>query len=140
MKDSRRGGTKVLSVVDVILRSNGRDEVICARSYYDWACLAATEHSNGWDDVIRACCYCDICVKINMVLLPSQKEMPTNYSPPDHPATCSSVLLSKRMRTSRNALTLSDIFSGSYCCGFISLRRNLSDIFMGSYCCHVVGL
>jgi hypothetical protein len=31
MKDSRRGGTKILSVVDVILSSNGRDEVICAR-------------------------------------------------------------------------------------------------------------
>jgi hypothetical protein len=33
MKDSRRGGTKVLSVVDVILSSNGRDEVIRARFY-----------------------------------------------------------------------------------------------------------
>jgi hypothetical protein len=33
MKDSRRGGTKVLSVVDVILNSDGRDEVIRARCY-----------------------------------------------------------------------------------------------------------
>jgi hypothetical protein len=33
MKDNRRGGTKVLSVVDVILSSNGRDEVIRARFY-----------------------------------------------------------------------------------------------------------
>jgi hypothetical protein len=33
MRDSRRGGTKVLSVVDVILSSNGHDEVICARCY-----------------------------------------------------------------------------------------------------------
>jgi hypothetical protein len=33
MKDNRRGGTKVLSVVDVILSSNGRDEVIRACFY-----------------------------------------------------------------------------------------------------------
>jgi hypothetical protein len=33
MKDSRHGGTKVLSVVDVILSSNERDEVICAHCY-----------------------------------------------------------------------------------------------------------
>jgi hypothetical protein len=33
MKDSRRGGTKVLSVVDVIVSSNGHDEVICACCY-----------------------------------------------------------------------------------------------------------
>jgi hypothetical protein len=33
MKDSRRGGTKVLSVVDVILSSIERDEVIHAHCY-----------------------------------------------------------------------------------------------------------
>jgi hypothetical protein len=33
MMDSRRGGTKVLSVVDMILSSNGCDEVIRARCY-----------------------------------------------------------------------------------------------------------
>jgi hypothetical protein len=33
VKDSRRGGAKVLSVVDVILSSNGHDEVIRAHCY-----------------------------------------------------------------------------------------------------------
>jgi hypothetical protein len=33
MKDSRHGGTKFLSVVDVIFSSNERDEVICAHCY-----------------------------------------------------------------------------------------------------------
>jgi hypothetical protein len=33
VKDNRRGGTKVLSVVVVILTSNGHDEVICAHYY-----------------------------------------------------------------------------------------------------------
>jgi hypothetical protein len=33
LQDSRRGGTKLLSVVDVILSSNGRDEVICTHRY-----------------------------------------------------------------------------------------------------------
>jgi hypothetical protein len=47
MKDSRRGGTKVLSVVDVILSRNERDEVIRARCYCDRARLAATKRSNG---------------------------------------------------------------------------------------------
>jgi hypothetical protein len=47
MKDSRRGGTKVLSVVDVILSRNERDEVIRARCYCDQARLAATKRSNG---------------------------------------------------------------------------------------------
>jgi hypothetical protein len=33
MKDSKRGGTKVLSVVELILSSNEHDEVICACCY-----------------------------------------------------------------------------------------------------------
>jgi hypothetical protein len=129
-----------LSVVDVILSSNGRDEVICACCYCDQARLAATEHSNGRDDVIPTRCYYDICVTITMALLLSQKEMPTYYCPPDHAATCSNVLVGKSTRTSRNVHSLLHIFMGSYCCGFISWRRNLSDIFTGSYCCHVVAL
>jgi hypothetical protein len=33
-------------------RSNGLSEVIRARCYYDQACLAVTEHSNGCGDGI----------------------------------------------------------------------------------------
>jgi hypothetical protein len=123
----------------MILSSNGRDEVIRAHCYCDRARLAATKCSNRWDDVICARCYYDIFEKIDTALLPSHKEMPTHYSPHDHPTTRSRVLVGKSMRMSRNAHTLSDILSRSYYYGFISLRRNMLDIFMGSYCCHAVG-
>jgi hypothetical protein len=68
MNYRRRGGTKVLSAVEVILSSNGRANGIgplqlwhsvatgrcCqhARCYYDRACLAVTEGSNRHGDHI----------------------------------------------------------------------------------------
>jgi hypothetical protein len=73
MKYSRQGGTKVLSVVDVILSSNGQMTSSAplllwhsiatdrchqrAHCYCDWACLAAIEHSNGHGDRIGHCYY-----------------------------------------------------------------------------------
>jgi hypothetical protein len=51
MKYNRRGGTKVLSLVDVILSSNG-PMPSATRCYCDWARLAVTECSNRHGDRI----------------------------------------------------------------------------------------
>jgi hypothetical protein len=75
MKDSRRGGTKVLSVVDVILSSNGRDEVVRARCYRYGA---------------------------SPFPFPSQKRLLTESSPLDPPSARNCVPVTTRVRTCTN--------------------------------------
>jgi hypothetical protein len=58
MSSSWQGGTKLQNrVVTAVVSnenhsSNWHNEVIHAYCYYDWSCLALTEHSNGRTDDI----------------------------------------------------------------------------------------
>jgi hypothetical protein len=79
MKDSRRGGTKVFSVVYAILSSNGSDEVIHARCY--WYGVSPFHFS-------------------------SQKRLSTESSPLDPPSARNRVPVGTRARTCTNGHAL----------------------------------
>jgi hypothetical protein len=84
MSSSRRGGTK------------------CQNCVITAVALSSNENhsSNGLGEVIRACCYCDICVKIWRLLLPFTKNrLSTESSPLDPPSTRIDVPVGTCVRT-----------------------------------------